>query len=81
LAPGENEMKMRHQYPEQIVEELRAIRRDIDYIKTHMVDADTVLSKKDKESIRKALLEHRQGKTIPLEEFEKKQGKDVSSHT
>jgi len=39
---------------EKIVHELEAIRHDIEYIKKHIVDVDTVLTDNDMESLREA---------------------------
>ena len=55
----------------ELVEELKAIRRDLDYIKTHMVDVDCILTPEEEARLEKSLDEHRKGKTIRLEDFEK----------
>ena len=54
----------------ELVEEIRAIRKDLDYIKTHMVDVDCILTPDEDVRLEKSLEEHREGKTIRLEDFE-----------
>jgi hypothetical protein len=52
-------------------EELKAIRTDLDYIKEHMVDVDTVLTPKEKERLDESIKEYKSGKAVSLEDFEK----------
>jgi hypothetical protein len=46
----------------EILEELRAIKEDLDYIKSHMVDIDSILTEDDYLS----LMEYRKEKTSDL---------------
>lgn len=55
---------------ENIFNELRSIRSDIDFIKNHMIDVDMILTKKEEESLEKSIAEKKSGKTISLEELE-----------
>jgi hypothetical protein len=56
---------------QQLTEELKAIRADLDYIKEHMVDVDTILSLKEEEKLDEAVKEYKTGKAVSLEIFEK----------
>lgn len=51
---------------EQILEELKNIRSGIDYIKTHLTDADVLMTDDDWESIRQAETDLKTGKTKRL---------------
>ena len=60
--------------PKKIVEELKAIREDLDYIKSHMVDVDMVLIPEEEARLEESLREYKEGKATPLEAFEKEMG-------
>jgi hypothetical protein len=55
-----------------VADELKAIREDLEYIKQHMVNADTILSTEEEARLEKSLKEHSEGKTVKLKDFEKK---------
>ena len=55
----------------QILKKLDTLQSDLDYIKEHMVDADTTLTKDEENILEKGLKEYREGKTLSLEEFKK----------
>ena len=57
--------------PDQMAQELKAIRADLDFIKEHMVDVDTVLTLQEKERLDESIIEYKSKKTISLEDFEK----------
>lgn len=57
--------------PEEIATELRAIRKDLDYIKMHMVDVDTILAPEEEMRLEESLKEYKEGKATLLEDFEK----------
>jgi len=57
--------------PKKLVGELKAIRRDLDYIKEHMIDVDTTLTLEEEKRLNESLKEHKAGKSIKLEDFEK----------
>ena len=58
----------------QMTEELKAIRTDLDFIKEHMVDVDTILTPEEEERLDEAIEEHKSGKAVSLEDFEKELG-------
>ena len=61
--------------PKEVVEELKAIRKDLDYIKEHMVDVDTILTPAKEARLEESLKEYKEGKTTLLEDFEKETGR------
>ena len=50
----------------QMLEELRAIRSDLDYIKEHIIDGDVILTDDDRESMKAAEKDLREGKAKRL---------------
>jgi hypothetical protein len=54
-----------------ILEELKVIRRDLLYIKKHMVDVDTILTHEEEKILEDSLEEYKKGKTTSLKDFEK----------
>ncbi len=48
----------------QFAEELKAIRKDLEFIKEHMVDVDTILTQKEEWRLNEAIEEYKAGKTI-----------------
>ena len=62
---------MQASIPEEITTELKAIRKDLDYIKMHMVDADTILTPEEEIKLEESLKEYKEGKATLLEDFEK----------
>lgn len=50
----------------QILEELRAIRSDLDYLKEHIVDVDLVLTDEDREALQSAEKDLKERKTKRL---------------
>ena len=57
--------------PKEVIEELKMIRRDLDYIKKHMIDVDTILTIDEERRLEESLEEYKEGKTIKLQDFEK----------
>ncbi len=55
----------------QILKKLETMKSDLDYIKGHMVDADTILTKDEENTLEKGLKEYKEGKTVSLDEFKK----------
>jgi len=55
----------------EVVKELKAIRKDLDYIKEHMVDVDTILTPEEEARLEESLREYKEGRTTKLEDFEK----------
>jgi hypothetical protein len=58
----------------QITEELKAIRKDLAFIKTHMFDPDTIMSVEEERRFKQALNELKEGKTTPLSNLKKELG-------
>ena len=52
-----------------ILEELRTIRIDIEFIKENMIDRDCVLTSNEKERFDKSVEELKNGQTISLEDL------------
>ncbi len=57
--------------PKEVTTELRAIRKDLNYIKMHMVDVDTILTPEEEIKLEESLREYKEGKATLLEDFEK----------
>jgi len=57
----------------QIFAKLKAIKIELDYIKEHIVD-DMILTQDDKIALTEARKEHKEGKTIKLEDLKKELG-------
>ncbi|MBI2145388.1 hypothetical protein HYU18_03645 [Candidatus Woesearchaeota archaeon] len=55
----------------ELVGELRAIKKDLAYIKEHMIDVDMILTAKEEKRLEKGLEEYREGKTTRLEDFKR----------
>ena len=55
----------------EIWEELKVIRRELGYIKEHMVDVDTVLTQEEERILDESLREFVEGEATKLEDFEK----------
>ena len=60
---------------ESILEELKGIRGDLDYIKENMLEKDVVLSSEESLELREAVEEYGRGESVSLDEFKKKLGK------
>ena len=52
--------------PREIVTELKAIRDDLDYIKKHLADVDTILTDDDTEALQDSERDMKEGKTKRL---------------
>lgn len=61
---------------QQILGELRLIRTDLEFIKDHMVDVDTILTPEEEERLDESLDDLKQGRTTSLENFEKEMKKE-----
>ena len=55
-----------------IINKLDMIKVELDYIKEHMVDVDSILTAEEEEVLEQSIKEFEEGKTISLEELEKK---------
>ncbi len=58
-----------------ILSELKVIRKDLSYIKEHMVDMDFLLSPDEAERLGESIKEHEAGKSVSLEDFEKERNR------
>ncbi len=58
----------------QILEELKTIRTEIDFIKTHMFDPDVMMTTEESKRFERSMQELKEGKTIPLAEMKKRLG-------
>ncbi len=58
----------------QILEELKAIKSEIDYIKENMPDKEMFLSSKEKSLLQKSFQNEREGKLISSKDLRKKLG-------
>ncbi len=56
---------------QQVLQKLDAIKLELDYIKEHIIDVDTVLTSEERERLHESLTDLKKGRTISLEEFEK----------
>ena len=52
-----------------IEEELAAIKKDLEYIKKHMIDIDSVLTKNEEKILEDSIKEFEKGKTVSLKNF------------
>ncbi len=59
---------------QQIVQELKEIRKDVAFIKTHMFDPDTILTIEEERRFDQAVVELKEGKTTPLAQLKKELG-------
>ncbi len=58
------------QIEQQILQKLQKIETDIEEIKEHMVDVDTILSEEERILLNESLKHEKEGKLISLEELE-----------
>lgn len=56
---------------EQLLKELKEIKTDLDFIKEHMVDVDTVLTPEEELELEKSLEELKEGRTFSLDTIKK----------
>ena len=61
-------------FEKKIFEELAHIKEELDEIKEHMVDADTILSEEERILIKESFEHEKEGKLVSLTEFEKELG-------
>jgi hypothetical protein len=56
---------------EKMYGELLALRKEVHFIKTHMVDADTIMTTEEEERYERAMQELKEDKTTSLEDLER----------
>jgi hypothetical protein len=54
-----------------VISELKAIRKDLKYIREHMVDIDTILSPDEEATLKESITEYHQRKTYTLEDVKR----------
>jgi hypothetical protein len=54
-----------------IAGELRAIRKELEYIRKHMVDVDMILTAEEQRILEKGIKDYKEGRTRSLEEVER----------
>ena len=59
---------------EKMYRELLALRREVQFIKTHMFDPDTIMTTEEEERYQRAMCELKEGKTTSFEDLEKELG-------
>jgi len=57
-----------------LLQEIKTLRKDVEYIKEHMIDIDSILTEKERKQHEKSLKELKEGKTISLEKLKKELG-------
>jgi len=56
---------------EKVYMEILALRKEVQFIKTHMFDPDTIMTTEEEERFERAMKEYKKGKTISLEDLKK----------
>ena len=56
---------------EKMYRELLALKKEVQFIKTHMFDPDTIMTTEEEEKFERAMKEYKEGKTISLEDLKK----------
>ena len=54
-----------------VLEKLESIKSDLDYIKEHMVDIDSILTPEEEKRLEASLRDLKEGKTTSLEDFKR----------
>ena len=55
----------------QIIQELKGIKKELRFIKEHMVDVDTILTPEEEVELDESLKELKEGKTFSLDDIKK----------
>ena len=55
----------------ELMEELKVIREDLQYIREHMVDVDMILTPEEEEILNQSINELRNGKTTKLDDLKR----------
>ncbi|MEK6920531.1 MAG: hypothetical protein AABX82_01505 [Nanoarchaeota archaeon] len=58
-----------------VYEELKGMKKELAYIKNHMVDVDMFLTPEEEVKLEEALEEHKKGKTISLDKLKAELGR------
>ncbi len=65
---------------QQIMEKLDTIKEELDYIKDHMVDVDTILTPDEEARLDESLDDFKNGRTTSVERFEKEMKQNHDEH-
>jgi len=60
----------------EVIKELKTIKRDLEYIKLHMVDIDVILTPEEDKILEEGLEEFEAGKTVSLSDL-KRDGREI----
>jgi hypothetical protein len=55
----------------EVIQELKTIKRDLEYIKLHMVDIDVILTPEEDKILEEGLEEFEAGKTVSLSDLKR----------
>ena len=58
-----------------VFDELKSLKKEVTFIKKHMVNVDMFMTPEEEERLTEALEEHKKGKTISLEDLKKEIGR------
>lgn len=61
----------------QVLEKLDVIKSELDFIKDHMVDRDSILTTEEEERLEESLEDLKRGRTVSLADFEKEMKRNV----
>jgi len=61
-------------FEKKVFDELASIKAELDEIKEHMVDADTILSEEEKVIVDESFKHEKEGKLVSISEFKKDLG-------
>ncbi len=59
---------------QQILEELKTMKVDLEFIKKHMFDPDTIMTTEESKRFEQSMKEFKEGKTISLKDLKKELG-------
>ena len=57
-------------FQQELLNELKEIKRELSFIRKHMIDIDTFLTPEEAKRLDESIKEHKAGKTVKLEDFE-----------
>ena len=59
---------------QRIYDELKELRKEVTFIKSHMFDTDTIMTTEESRRFEQSMKELKEGKTTPLSELKKELG-------
>ena len=60
------------QFEKQVLEELKEIKQELDTIKDHMIDVDTILTREEHVLLDESIKNEKEGKLVPLDKVKRK---------